>query len=337
MRVLVTGGTGFVGAPVLKTLLEQGHEVRALVRDPSRLHVAGAEAFQGDVLEPATLASAAQGCQGCVHLVGILRENPDKGITFDRLHFKATQNILAACLQAEVRRFVHISANGAERAIPMPYFASKARAEVAVQASSMETVILRPSLIYGGSKEREKDSFIGNLESVFSWAPAIPYFLGQPARLAPISAHEVALAVGAALVRPDVVNKAYPLCGEEEFTWKELLTLVRDLGSHKALIFPMPFSWAKGMSRFIGLTPDMLELLKVGNAQPKGESHFHAPLGVIPESFKQWLLERGGGQQALEAGPEEPLERARPTRELHIPRIEDYPPGELPGSGENLP
>ncbi len=334
MRVLVTGGTGFVGEPVLKTLLEQGHEVRALVREPGRLQVAGVEAFPGDVLEPATLASAAQGCQACVHLVGILRENPDKGVTFDRMHYQATRNMLAACLQAEVRRFVYVSANGAERGLPIPYFVSKTKAEVAVQASRLETVILRPSVIYGGGKD--KMSFLKQLEDVFSWAPAVPYFTGEGFGLAPVSAHEVALAIGAVLVKPEAAGRVYHLCGTEEYSYKDLLKLVRDLGGHKAFLFPMPFGLARAMSKMKGfpVTADMLDMLKAGNTCPADEKDFHLPLNVLPESFKQWLLQRRGGEEPPDPDPSEPLQRARPTRELYIPKIEDFPPGELPGSGE---
>lgn len=338
MRVLITGGTGYLGEPVLKTLLEQGHELRALVREPGRLKVAGVEAVVGDVLEPATLTSAAQDCQACVHMVGILREDPDRGITFDRLNYRATMNMLAACLQAEVRRFVYVSANGAERALPFPYYVSKARAEVAVDASPLETVILRPSIVYGGAGSEEKNSFIGMLESVFSWAPAVPYWSGDGYGLAPVSAHEVALAVGASLVKREAVGQAYHLCGNEEMSYRDLLKLVRDLGGHKAFLFPLPFKVGQVMSKIKGFpaTTDMLEMLRAGNTLPPEAADFHTALDVPAESFKEWLLQRRGGQDALEHDPAEALPRARPTRELYIPRIEDFPPGELPGSGENL-
>lgn len=338
MRVLVTGGTGYVGEPVLKTLLEQGHEVRALVRDPSRLRVAGIEPFQGDVLDPATLLAAAQSCQACVNLVGVLREDPERGITFDKLHYQATRNLLTACQQVEMRRFVQMSANGAERGLPYAYFVSKAKAEVAVRASSLEAVILRPSVIYGGSSDRP--SFVGMLESLFSWAPAVPYFSGPGFELAPVSAREVALAIGACLVHPDVAGKSFHLCGAEVYSYKDLLRLVRDLGGHKAVLFPLPFALARlpavwlGKQRWFPATSDMLGMLKAGNIRPAGAPDFHGLLDVPEDSFKEWLLQGRDGQERPESEPAEPLTRAAPTRELYIPRIEDFPPGELPGAGE---
>lgn len=306
--------------------------MRALVRDPSRLQVAGVEAFPGDVLEPATLTSAVAGCQACVHLVGILREDPDQGVTFDRLHYQATRNVLAACLQAEVGRFLHMSANGAERALPMPYFVSKLRAEQAVRSSRLPSVIMRPSMIFGGARDRQ--GFVEMIEEVFNWSPGLPYFPGKGFRLAPVSAREVAFAFGAALVRPEAVGQAYHLCGPEVYAYKELLKLIRDLGGHKGFLFPLPYGVAHFLSRFKGfpVTGDMLEMLKAGNTCPEDQPDFHDLLEVPRQTLKQWLIDR---KEAREADPAEALMRARPTRELYIPRIEDFPPGELPGSGEN--
>src|SRR4030042_3607863 len=107
MRVLVTGATGFVGNWVGKELLARGHQVRALVRPGSvgKLPEAGqVEVARGDVLKPETLAYAAQGCDAVIHLVGIIREFPRRGITFERLHVEATHHGVDAAKAAGVRR-----------------------------------------------------------------------------------------------------------------------------------------------------------------------------------------------------------------------------------------
>ena len=76
MKVLVTGGTGFIGPKVVHALRAQGHDVRALVRRPDRatqLAALGAELVTGDVTDPASLRAAVDGCTHVVHLVSILK------------------------------------------------------------------------------------------------------------------------------------------------------------------------------------------------------------------------------------------------------------------------
>ncbi|MEW6284160.1 MAG: NAD(P)H-binding protein [Candidatus Eremiobacterota bacterium] len=322
MRVLVTGATGFVGYPLTRILVEQGHEVRALVRNPGKAAQLpeGVEALQGDVLEPATVSSALACCDACVHLVGILREDPDRGVTFDRLHYQATRNVVEACRQNEVRRLLHMSANGAERGLDTAYFASKSRAEAFVQASGLETVVMRPSLIYGGREGRP--NFVGMIQQNLRWAPAFPYFGDGNYRLAPVSAREVGLAFASALVRPECPGKTYHLCGSECYSYKELLRLVRDLGGYRSVLFSVPFWMAEmpaswfGRQTWFPLTVEMLRMLRAGNVCPAGEPDFHGLLDVPTESFQQWLLAGRGGRPRHGPPPAPPLDRARVTGPL---------------------
>ena len=89
MKVFVTGGTGFVGRATIKQLLTDGHEVRVLVREGSESKLPEAQQvdlFYGDVTEVATLSGALADCDAVIHLVGIIREFPDRGITFNKVH-----------------------------------------------------------------------------------------------------------------------------------------------------------------------------------------------------------------------------------------------------------
>ena len=82
MRVLVTGGSGFVGHHVIEELLRRGHEVRCLLRPGSEKKIRESELVKvvsGDVNQPQSLAPAMQGCDAVIHLVGIIREFPQRG------------------------------------------------------------------------------------------------------------------------------------------------------------------------------------------------------------------------------------------------------------------
>src|SRR5215471_2524482 len=101
MRVLVTGGTGFVGTHLVNRLLHEGHDVAVFARDPRKTrnrYNRPVETVPGDVLNPESLNAAASGRDGLVHLVGIIHE--EGGETFDRMHREAAENVVAAAARA---------------------------------------------------------------------------------------------------------------------------------------------------------------------------------------------------------------------------------------------
>ena len=84
MLVFVTGGTGFVGQHIVDHLLKAGHVVRCLVRHaPDKRLPDAVEQVSGDVLKPESLKDAMNGADAVIHLVGIIEEKPNRGITFD--------------------------------------------------------------------------------------------------------------------------------------------------------------------------------------------------------------------------------------------------------------
>jgi nucleoside-diphosphate-sugar epimerase len=112
MKVFVTGATGFVGGHLLQALTRRGHEITCLVRSTGRLSIPAREVV-GDATRPEGLAEAMAGMEAAIHLVGIIREFPARGITFHRLHVEATRNVVAAARQAGVARYLHMSSTAA--------------------------------------------------------------------------------------------------------------------------------------------------------------------------------------------------------------------------------
>lgn len=309
MRVFVTGGTGYVGTGVLASLVRAEHEVVALVRQASRLDVGGVtQVVEGDVLESQTYQEALQGCDACIHLVGLLREAPERGVTFEKLNYEATVAVLRACGRAGVKRFLHMSANGAERAIKTGYMITKAKAEEAVRASGLDWTIFRPTVIYGGREDRP--SFVQMLEGHLKTLPLLPYFGDGRYRLAPVSLDEVSESFQLALTDPDAVGKTYHLCGNEEYAYKDLLRRLRDLAGFHCKVFPFPYWLMKGAASLLGgfawfpVTEGQLRMLREGNVCPQGAAT-QDDLGVPRRSFDAWLHWRAG--ELLPPKPDQPL------------------------------
>ncbi|HLC43110.1 MAG TPA: NAD(P)H-binding protein, partial [Methylomirabilota bacterium] len=131
-KVFVTGGTGFVGKAVIHALQTHNYLVRCLVRPGSEGRLKGFEAIErvpGDVRAPEGLSTLMEGCHAVIHLVGIIREQLLRGVTFDRLHGLATRNVLAATKAAGISRYLQMSALGTRRDARARYHQTKWRAE----------------------------------------------------------------------------------------------------------------------------------------------------------------------------------------------------------------
>jgi len=112
VRVFVTGGTGFVGKPTVRRLVEGGHEVRCLVRKTSRtgeLEELGCELAYGDVTDKASVLDGMKGCEWVVHLANVYSFwEPDKSV-YRRVNVEGTRNVAEAALEEGVSKVAHVS------------------------------------------------------------------------------------------------------------------------------------------------------------------------------------------------------------------------------------
>ena len=113
-RVLLTGGTGFVGGALLRRLLERGDDVVALARSPESaeaIEAAGARPARGDVLEEDSVAAAMAGCDLVYHVAGVNTHCPDDPDTLLRVNAEGPPNVVRAAARAGIGRVVFTSSS----------------------------------------------------------------------------------------------------------------------------------------------------------------------------------------------------------------------------------
>jgi len=291
-RVFVTGATGFVGRAVIQTLRAEGHVVRCLVRRGSEAKLHGFEAIErveGDILgPPATLEADIAGCDTVIHLVGIIREQPGRGITFERLHHLGTQNVLAAAARAGARRYLHMSALGTRAGARARYHRTKWAAEEAVRASGLEWTIFRPSVIYGPG-----DGFVSLLAGMVRRLPVVPVIGDGRQRLQPVPVEHVAAGFARAVKVEASVKQTYVVAGPDAVSMVELMELIGAALHRKVRVARIPLGLVRPLARVLHrapsfpVTPDQLLMLEEDNTGDPGP--FYATFGLTPLPLAQGL------------------------------------------------
>jgi uncharacterized protein YbjT (DUF2867 family) len=148
-RVFVTGGTGYVGRPLIIQLLARGHEVHALVRPGSEMKLpTGCQAISGDALDAASYASKISPCDTFVQLVGVSHPSPAKAAEFRSVDLASGRGAIEAASSAGVQHFVYVSV-----AHPAPimkaYIEVRSQCEAMIRQCGLKATILRPWYVLG--------------------------------------------------------------------------------------------------------------------------------------------------------------------------------------------
>jgi len=284
-RVFITGGTGFVGRAVIQALRAEGYAVRCLVRRGSEPDLRGfgaIERVEGDVMARQTLDDGLAGCDAVVHLVGIIRERPAIGSTFERVHVQGTQNVLGAAAAAGVRRYLHMSALGTRAGARSRYHRTKWAAEEAVRATPLPWTIFRPSIVYGPG-----DEFVTMLRGMIEGLPVVPVIGSGRQRLQPVPVAQVAQGFARALTLEATVKHTYDVGGPDAVSMVELLDMIAAaLGRRRRLKVHVPIGLVRPVTQLLHrlpgypLTPDQLLMLEEDNTCDP--SAFFSTFGLTP-------------------------------------------------------
>ena len=273
MRVAIIGGTGFVGGYLVDALLADGNDVAALVRPGSESKLRGGGKVRtvvGDLSSRESLGELVRGCDAVIYNVGLLREFPRRGITFENEQYQGVVDTVAAMKDAGVSRLLLMSAIGVKDP-GTPYQSTKFRAEQHALASGLDVTVLRPSVIFGdprGTMEFATQLYRDMVK------PPLPGVEFPGVRMSPVAVEDVADAFVRALHDDETIGQTYELGGPEVLSWGDIFErITAAAGKSKfALTMPLPlmrlgatmFDWLP----FYPVTRDQLTMLEEGNTAP---------------------------------------------------------------------
>ena len=261
MKVGIVGATGFVGSHLVPHLLEAGHEVIAVSRNGRRLPGWGDRvvARAADVGTGVGIDEALAGADALVHLAAIPRET--RGRSFGDVNVAGTQRVVAATEKSGIRRFVHLSVLGVADDPKLAYLHSKWLGEESVRASSLEWVVLRPSLMFGRG-----DGFFNLVKTTLRyWSPGIVVVPGAgDARFQPLSVDDLAIGVEKSLVEPARAGSVYELGGPDHLTYGQIVDAVMRATGMRRLKVGMPIPL---ISALTAVTDRVLPIFPVSHDQ----------------------------------------------------------------------
>ena len=292
MRVLVTGGTGFVGPHVVHAIAQAGHDLKLLVRDSTRSRDLPGQPVVGEMTNPVSLRTAVEEVDAVVHLVAIRQGRRQQ---FETVMEQGTRDLVAAAKEAGVRHFVLMSALGTSEDTKdlVPYYHAKWEMEQAVEGSGLDHVIFRPSFVFG-----QDGGILPTFRKLAKLTPVTPVIGSGEQQIQPIWIDDVASYFAAALDRPEARNKTFELGGPDAVSWNELWRRLRaTVGIRRRPTLHVPVGLMRvnalvteRLPGNIPLTRDLLTMLEHGDnvvSNDDAVQTFQLPLVPLDEQLRR--------------------------------------------------
>ena len=287
-RIVMLGGTGFVGSYLVPRLAADGHQIILLSRN-RELHRALAvlpdvSIRSADVYDDAVLRRHCDGADAVINLIGIL--NASGRHTFQRAHVEMTQRLIEACKTCGVQRLHQMSSLKAGQG-QSQYLKSRGEAETLVKRSSLNWTIYEPSVIFGPG-----DGLVTRFAGLMRKMPALP-LARATSRMAPTYVGDVAEAIARCVVDDKLSSRrSFELYGPQVLTLGEIVRAIRDAAGLRTPIIPLPDSLGRLQAQVAGMLPgkpfSLDNFLSLGT-DSVGSVDGYAALGIVPQPFLSLL------------------------------------------------
>lgn len=287
---VVFGGTGFLGATLVRELVEAGRPVRLVARHPVMPDWAEAsdplELVAADIRHDAEVAAALEGAGAVVNAVSLYV--PTRRLSFEAIHVEGAGRLARLAREAGLTRLIQISGIGADRASPSAYVRARARGEAAVLEALPKAIIVRPSVLFG-----PHDAFLATLARL-TRLPVIPLFGRGETRLQPVHVVDVARALAHLATGPAPRRRLFELGGGDVLRYRDILELVMAQLHRERPLVPVPFPLWRVLAVLLSplpsppLTRDQVILMAHDNRVGEDVGTF-ADLGLAPRSLREGL------------------------------------------------
>jgi uncharacterized protein YbjT (DUF2867 family) len=295
-RVLLLGSTGFFGRGVAHKLIDAGHQLRVLVRDPMKaaaFKARGAQLIVGDALNPAAVTQAAQGTEHIISLVAVRRNRPQ---SFLEVNVDGPRIMAEAAKAAGAKSVVLVSAIGARLDPKFKYFTSRWMGEQELAKSGVSGTILRFSLILG-----EEGGSLDDFERLSRFGPVVIIPAYGDVQVQPILREDAARCVVEAIQKPELLGKIIELGGPEVLTLATIYGWFLDARGIKKPRLTVPPAFLIPGATVMELlmkdplvTPDEINMFGINNIADGIDSvstHFGwrptAPSSWVPQHWKK--------------------------------------------------
>jgi len=251
MRVLVTGGTGFIGEKLCRELDDRDHDVTALARSPEEADLPDSvDREMGDVTAYDSIEGAFEDQDVVVNLVALSPLfKPRGGATHESVHLGGTENVVRAAEERGVGRIVQMSALGADSNGSTAYLRAKGQAEAVVRESDLDCTIARPSVVFG-----EGGEFVS-----FTKKLTPPYLAPLPGggktKFQPIWVGDIVPMLADCVEDEKHVGETYEIGGPEVLTLADVAKQARRAAGQSVTVIPVPMGLAGAGLKVAGSIP----------------------------------------------------------------------------------
>ena len=295
-RISIFGGTGYVGSYLVDALIASDRHPVLLVRNGSEHKLRRPEnctIVSGDIDDKRAIAGTLTDVEAVIYNIGILREFPDRGVTFRKLHYEYAKRVMDAAVAAGVGRFLLMSANGV-RHDGTAYQGYKFEAERYLASTGLQWTVFRPSVIFGNPRGHSefatqllRDIVLSPLPAPLFYSGLLPHNAGR-FQLSPVHVEDVARAFVASLDQPETYGQVLKLGGPRPLSWRAIIQTIAAAVGRKKTMVPAPAGGISAVASLLDrfdsfpITRDQLKMLMEGNTCGPDAL---LSLGVTPRTF----------------------------------------------------